>query len=261
MTAFLLDMDGVLYRGDRVIDGAREFMAAIADRPHAFLTNNSSLTPATFRARLQRLGLLADPRAPLITSAIATAEHLHRTHPGFRYFAVGGHGLHAALHAVGKPSNERADYVVIGEGDGLDYQSLTRGGNLLLAGARLVATNPDANVDDGSRVLPGGGALAAPFEVMSGQKALVIGKPEPALYEAGMRALGVTPEDTIMVGDRPDTDIAGAARLGLRTLLVRTGRFRPGDTYPADLPPPTWDVNDLRDWSLPASQGAPLTTT
>ncbi|MCA8903868.1 MAG: HAD-IIA family hydrolase [Hyphomonas sp.] len=253
MTAFLLDMDGVLYRGDRVIDGAREFMAAIADRPHAFLTNNSSLPPERFQARLHRLGLLPAPAAPLITSALATAEHLQRTHPGFRYFAVGGEGLHAALNAVGEPSDEDADYVIIGEGDGLDYATLTRGGNMLIRGSRLVVTNPDSNVDDGSRVLPGGGALVAPFEVMSGQQALVIGKPEPALYEAGMRALGSTPKNTIMVGDRPDTDIAGAARLGMRTLLVRTGRFGPDAAYPNDLPPPSWDVNDLRDWSLPAA--------
>lgn len=248
MTAFLLDMDGVLYRGDRIIDGAHEFLAAIHDRPHAYLTNNSSLPPGAFRQRMQQLGLPPDPGAPLITSAIATAAHLHRVTPGFRYFAVGGTGLHEALTAYGQSANEDVDYVVVGEGAGLDYDTLTRGGNLLLGGARLVATNPDRNVDDGTRVLPGGGALLAPFEVMSGQQALIIGKPEPALYEAGLRALDATPAGTIMVGDRPDTDIAGAAQLGMRTLLVRSGRFGPDDDYPTDVPRPTWDIHDLRAW-------------
>lgn len=259
MTAFLIDMDGVLYRGDRVIPGAQAFLESIHAFPHVFLTNNSSQPPEFFRTRMQGLGLPVADDAPLITSAMATARYLANTQPGFRYFAVGGQGLRLALGQVGVPADDYVDFVVVGEGPGLDYDSLIQGGNLLLDGARLIATNPDANVDHGDFVLPGGGALLAPFEVMSGQRARVIGKPEAPLFEAGLAALttmgetGLAATQTIMVGDRPDTDILGASRLGMQTLLVRTGRFGPDDTYPDSLPRPTWDVADLRDW-LPTLQ-------
>ena len=112
-----------------------------------------------------------------------------------------------------------------------------------------MVTNPDSSVDAWHRgrrqVLPGGGALVAPFEVATGQKAVVIGKPEPLLFEMALERLGVPPEQCVMIGDRPDTDIAGAAALGMSTALVRTGRFTPGAPWPEGLPRPDWDVGSL----------------
>ena len=247
--ALLLDMDGVLYRGDAPLPHAARFCRAIARWPHAFLTNNPTRTPAAVRAHLRALGLTPAPRAAVVTSAVATADWLARQRPGFRYFAVGGEGLHRALAARGRPDAAAADFVVVGEGPGLDYDSLTTGINLILRGARLVATNPDANLD-GTRhgrpvVLPGGGALVAPFAVASGVRPVVIGKPEPHLYEIALHQLGVAAREAVMVGDRPDTDILGAQRLGMRTALVRTGRFPPGAPLPDGVAPPDWDVPDL----------------
>lgn len=251
LKAILLDMDGVLYHGEQALPGAAAFLEAIAGIPHLFITNNPILPPQAVVARLRHLGLPAYDPADVLTSAQATARWLAREKPGFRYFAVGAAGLQQALAAVGTADAGQADFVVIGEGPGLEYESLTTGINLLIkGGARLVATNPDTTVDasrdGGHLILPGGGALVAPFAMASGQQPVVIGKPNPLLYEMAMARLGVCAGECLMVGDRPDTDIAGAARLGMHTALVRTGRFAPGEAWPAALPKAEIDVGDLR---------------
>jgi HAD superfamily hydrolase (TIGR01450 family) len=253
--AFLLDMDGVLYRGDAAIPGAREFLQAIREHPHLCITNNSSVTPETIADKLARLGFSGIGPERILTSAGATAEFLHRETPGFRYFAVGGPGLREALSRLGTEDTETPDYVVVGEGPGLSYESLARGLNCLATSrARLVGTNPDPNLDGTLNgrpaLLPGGGALMAPFAVAAGLEPLFIGKPEPWLYREALRRLGCAAEETIMIGDRPDTDILGAAELGLMTVLVRTGRFGRKQPYPKGLPRPDFDVGELSELRL-----------
>ena len=248
--AILLDMDGVLYHGDRPVSGAAEFLQRIERIPHLFITNNPILPPSAVADKLAGIGLPRPKLEQIITSAQATARWLSKQKPGFRYFAVGAEGLHIALREVGVEDLARADFVVVGEGPGLDYASLTLGINLIVKlGARLIATNPDINVDatiDGEhRLVPGGGALVAPFAVASGVEPVIIGKPNPLLFEMALEQLGCAPERCLMIGDRPDTDIAGAARLGMQTALVRTGRFAPGEAWPKILPRPDWDVQDL----------------
>ncbi len=243
-------MDGVLFHGDTPLPGAIGFVRRLAGLPHLFLTNNPIRTPQAVAEKLARLGFPAVEPAQVLTSALATAQWLAREKPGFRFFAVGGEGLHRALEAVGTPDTEHADFVVVGEGPGLDYDSLTLGLNLIQQqGARLVATNPDHNVDaviDGRhRLLPGGGALVAPFAVAAGVAPVVIGKPEPLLFEMALERLGCAPGECLMIGDRPDTDIAGAARMGLKTAMVRTGRFGAGEIWPTGIARPDWDELDL----------------
>jgi len=250
--AFVLDMDGVLYHGEQVLDGAVAFMERISAHSHVFLTNNPVLPPGRVADRLERLGFPRPDERLIVTSAEATAWWLAREKPGFRYFAVGANGLDAALREQGRADDANADFVVVGEGPGLDFESLTTGINLVLKkDARLVATNPDTTVDatrDGQHVvLPGGGALVAPFMAATGRQPVFIGKPGALLYELAMARIGVEPNQCVMIGDRPDTDIVGAVRLGMRTGLVRTGRFAPGEEYPADLPTPDWDVGSLRE--------------
>jgi len=248
--AVLLDMDGVLFHGESPLPGAAELLSALSGTPHLFLTNNPILSPAAVLAKFARIGLPVPALEQILTSAAATAAWLAAERPGFRYFAIGADGLHQALAEVGQADPDHAEYVVVGEGAGLDYASLTTGINLVLKqGARLVVTNPDHTVDavvDGRhRVLPGGGALVAPFAVATGQAPVVIGKPEPLLYRMALQRLGADAAGTVMLGDRPDTDIAGAARLGMWTALVRTGRFAPGADWPAAIPVPDWDCADL----------------
>jgi HAD superfamily hydrolase (TIGR01450 family) len=248
--ALLLDMDGVLYHGDRLLPGAAAFVSRIADRPHAFVTNNPIRTPAEVADGLARMGLPRPDPSRILTSAEATASWLAQSRPGFHYFAVGAHGLHAALREVGHEDAELADFVVVGEGSGLDYEELATGINLILGqGARLVLTNPDTTVDATRAgrhwVLPGGGALVAPFVAATGVTPVVIGKPEPLLYHMALARIGCDARSCLVIGDRPDTDIAGAARLGMWTALVRSGRFAPGAPWPPDLTRPDWDLPGL----------------
>jgi HAD superfamily hydrolase (TIGR01450 family) len=249
-TCFLIDMDGVLYHGDTVLEGAVSFVDRIRPDRRVFVTNNPIRSPEKVAHKLSQMGFSDIDDSQVLTSAEATAAWLSEHKPGFRYFAVGAEGLHEALSAVGTADAACADFVVIGEGPGLDFESLTTALNLVVKqGARLVSTNPDATVDasrNGEHILvPGGGALVAPFEVATGRKAVVIGKPNPLLYTMAMQRIGAAAADCIMIGDRPDTDILGAQRLGMRTALIRTGRFAPDDALPASIEPPDWDLASL----------------
>ncbi len=248
--SLLIDLDGVLFHGDRVLPGAEEFLQRLGLCPHCFLTNNPIRTPVEVADTLTALGLPRPDPQHILTSALATARWLAHQRPGFRYFAVGAAGLHDALREFGEPDAEHAEVVVIGEGPGLDYGSLTTGINLILGrGARLVVTNPDTTVD-GTRhgrhvVLPGGGALVAPFAAATGVTPTVVGKPEPLLYEMALEQLRCPAGRCLMIGDRPDTDIVGAERLGMWTALVRTGRFPVGAAWSLDMPRPDFDVPGL----------------
>ena len=248
--AILIDMDGVLFHGEHPLPDAAEFIAAIESIPHIYVTNNPISTPIMLAQKLVRLGI-SDPDPDLIvTSAQATAAWLALQKTEFRYFAVGAEGLHLALQEKGIEDKQQADFVVIGEGQGLDYESLTIGINLILKqGAQLICTNPDINVDavrDNQHiVLPGGGALVAPFAAATGVEPIIIGKPEPGLYLMAIKRLGVKAENCVMIGDRPDTDILGAQNLGMKTALVRTGRFLPGEPLPDNVHQPDWDVTSL----------------
>lgn len=248
--ALLLDMDGVLYHGEKAIPAALGFMSAIEHLPHAFITNNPILPAEAVADRLQRLGFRRPQHMQIITSAEATALWLSQQKAGFRYYAVGAEGLHKALREKGIEDHQAADFVVIGEGAGIDYEAIATGVNLILKqGAQLICTNPDHSVDahiDGQhRVLPGGGALIAPFAIAAEVEPLFIGKPHSLLYKIALQRLGVNAQDCLMIGDRPDTDIAGAVAMGMKTALVRTGRFHPGESLPKALPKPDWDVESL----------------
>ena len=250
--ALLLDMDGVLYHGEHILPGALEFMQAQAHLPTAFVTNNPIRSPEAVADNLAARGFARPDARHVITSGAVTARWLHAQRPGFRYFAIGASGLHEQLAQFGQADAERADVVVVGEGPGIDFEQLAIAINLIEQhGATLISTNPDTSVDavrDGRHwVLPGGGALVAPIVAATGVQPITIGKPQPLLYQAALAQLQADPASTLMIGDRPDTDIEGAARLGLRTALVRTGRFAPGAPYPEALHAPDIDVNSLSE--------------
>ena len=186
---------------------------------------------------------------------MATADYLQDLKPGFTYYAVGGPGLHESLRAYGSADETDPDFVVIGEGEGLDYHTLTIGISILSRGrAKLIGTNPDISLDSTHEgkpvILPGGGTLIAPFQVATGIKPLFIGKPNALMYEQGLRRMKREPKETIMIGDRPDTDIKGAVEIGMRSILVCTGRFKRSDPYPRDVPKPDLMVDTLADLDL-----------
>jgi glycerol 3-phosphatase-2 len=221
----LLDLDGVLYRGDQAVPRAPETMRSIRDRGISvvFITNNSSRTPEEVSAKLDAFGIAAQP-SEIVTSALATAEVLAERGGGSA-FVVGEDGLHVALEGAGihiaSGEPDRTDYVVVGLDTSADYMKLKRASLLVQRGAVLVATNPDGSFPSSDGLWPGAGALLAVITTTTGATAMVVGKPYAPLFEtARRRAGGGMP---IVVGDRLDTDIAGAQGLGWDSLLVLSG--------------------------------------
>jgi len=248
--AILLDMDGILFHGMKPIDGAIDFMQAIDHIPRLFITNNPIKLPNEVADKMEQIGFNRPDKKEIITSGEATAAWLAQQKPNFRFFAVGAEGLHKSLQRYGTADKENADYVIIGEGEGIDYSAISIGINLITKqGAQLISTNPDASVDafhNGQHTtMPGGGALVAPFVVATGKQPITIGKPHALLYDIALQQLNISAKDCLMIGDRPDTDILGAQKLGIQTALVRTGRFAPTEPLPDNVSIPDWDVENL----------------
>ncbi len=229
---FLIDLDGVLYRGDRVIDGAPESLSRLraARRRVVFVTNNSARTPEQVAGKLVGLGILAEP-LEVVTSALATADLL-AAQGGGTAFVIGEEGIRTALSKAGltvlRGTPEHADHVVVGWDRSVDYAKLRTAAVLVERGSHLVATNSDVSypAPDGS-LWPGAGALLAVVTATTGRDAEIVGKPHAPLYEAALRRAG--DGRALVVGDRLDTDIAGARALGLDSLLVLTGVSRRDD--------------------------------
>ena len=251
---FLFDLDGVLYRGDEAIPSAAEVIAAMrsAGKGVAFVTNNASATPDAVVGRLDRVGIGAQA-SEVETSALTTAALL--AHRGTQHVVVIGEaGLLEALAGAGVrathardvtdgPDAEVAEAVVVGLDRTADYAALRAACLQVDAGAPLVATNPDTSFPaPGGHRWPGAGALLAAIQATTGATAEVVGKPNAPIFEAALaRAGGGRP---LMVGDRLDTDIEGAARLGWDSLLVLTGID--GREQALEAPhPPTYIGQDL----------------
>ena len=224
--SLLFDLDGVLFRGDEAVPGARETLQALRARGFrlVFLTNNSSRTPEQVAGKLGGFGIRADP-AEVVTSAQATAELL-AARGGGSVFAIGGDGVVQALTGQGlrlvNGDEPEADVVVVGIDEGFTYAKLRTACVLIRGGAGFVATNADVTYPaPGGIVWPGAGSLVAAVAAATGREAEVVGKPFAPLFEAALRrAGGVRP---LVVGDRLDTDIEGANRLGWDSLLVLSG--------------------------------------
>jgi NagD protein len=233
---YLIDMDGVLIRGKTLVPGADEFIQRLHDRGSKFLllTNNSRYTPRDLAFNLQTIGLKIDA-GKIFTSALATARFLHAQKPGGTAYVIGESGLTSALHELGYILTDREpDYVVVGETAGYNFDQVTRGVRLILNGARFICTNPDANGPGEGGIVPASGALAALIETATGMKAFFVGKPNPLMMRSALNYLDVHSEETMMIGDRMDTDIIAGVESGMETILVLTGVTRLEDVarYP-----------------------------
>jgi glycerol-1-phosphatase len=221
----LFDLDGVLYRGEDAVPSAPPTLAELRRRGVApvFLTNNSSRTPLQVAEKLGGIGIEAEP-GEVVTSALATAELLAERGGG-RAFVIGQDGVREALTDAGirilDGEPEEADLVVVGYDGGATYGSLKRASLLVQRGARLVATNGDGSYPAADGLWPGAGALLAVITTTTGAEPEIVGKPFAPLFEAGRRRGGGG--RPLVVGDRLDTDIEGAARLGWESMLVLTG--------------------------------------
>ncbi len=222
---YITDMDGVLLRGRHMIPGADTFIQKLKDRgaEYLVLTNNPVYTPRDLAHRLQTMGLDI-PEERIFTSAMATARFLQSQRPNGTAFVIGESGLTEAIHNVGYIITDiNPDYVVLGETNSYNFELITKTIRLLLEGARFIATNPDPSGPTERGIVPACGALAALIEKASGKAPFFVGKPNPLMMRTALNYLNVHSEETLMVGDRMDTDIVAGVESGMDTVLVLTG--------------------------------------
>ena len=222
---FICDMDGVIYHGNQILPGVREFIQWMQDenKEYLFLTNNSGYTPRELNQKLARMGLDV-PEEHFYTSALATAAFLRQQAPGCSVFAIGEAGLLNALYDAGVTMNDvNPDYVVVGEGRAYSLDTLTKATNLVLGGAKLIGANSDVSGPIENGIAPACGALVAPIEMATGRKAYFCGKPNPLMMRTGLRLLGCHSAEAVMIGDRMDTDVISGMESGMSTVLVLSG--------------------------------------
>ena len=218
-------MDGVLVHEGHVLPGAAELIAKwqAAETPFLVLTNNSIYTPRDLSARLMSGGLNV-PEDRIWTSALATAAFLDKQMPKGSAFVIGETGLTQALHDIGYiQTDTNPDYVVLGETRNFNFENLTKAIRLINAGARFIATNPDATGPSAEGPLPATGSVAALITKATGMEPYIVGKPNPMMFRSAMRKIGAHSESTGMIGDRMDTDVVAGIEAGLHTVLVLTG--------------------------------------
>ncbi|NNN03269.1 MAG: HAD family hydrolase [Acidimicrobiaceae bacterium] len=234
--SWLLDMDGVLVRDDHPIEGANRFLEILRDTstPFLVLTNNSMFTRRDLAARLAHGGLNV-PEENIWTSALATARFLKAQRPGGSAFVIGEVGLTTALHEVGYTLSEvKPDYVVVGETRNYSFERIAKAAQLIQAGARFIATNPDNTTPTQDGIVPATGALTALISRTVSKNPYYIGKPNPLMIRSALRQIDAHSESTAMVGDRMDTDIVAGLEAGLHTVLVLSGvsSARDADHFP-----------------------------
>jgi len=222
---FICDMDGVIYHGNRLLDGASRFVDWLKDndKKFLFLTNSSERSPRELDQKLSRLGIDVD-ESHFYTSALATAEFLASQEKGGSAYVIGEAGLINALYNAGITMNDvNPDYVVVGESPSYSYAKIEKAVQLIRSGARLVGTNPDLTGPAEGGIVPACGSLIAPIELATGSKAYFAGKPNPLMMRQAIKRLGCRREESLIVGDRMDTDIVAGVESEIDTVLVLSG--------------------------------------
>ena len=222
---FICDMDGVIYHGNRILPGVREFVEWLYQekKDFLFLTNSSERSPLELQQKLERMGLSVSEEH-FYTSALATAKFVAKQSPGCSAYVIGAPGLVKALYDVGVTMNDvNPDYVVVGEGRTYSLDTLTKAVNLVMAGAKLIGANSDVSGPIENGIAPACRALIAPIEMATGKQAYFCGKPNPLMMRTGLRMLHCHSAEAVMVGDRMDTDVISGLESGMSTVLVLSG--------------------------------------
>lgn len=222
---FIIDMDGVIYHGNRLLDGVLEFLSWLekSGKKYLFLTNSPHKTPKELHEKLLRLGINVGEEH-FYTSALATASFLASQKPNGSAYIIGESGLIHALYSVGySVNNVDPDYVVVADTRSYNFDNIEQAVNLVIKGAKLIGTNPDISGPVENGIIPSTKALIAPIEIATGKKAYFIGKPNPLMMRIALKKLGALRENTIVIGDRMDTDIRSGLESEIDTLLVLSG--------------------------------------
>jgi NagD protein len=222
---FIIDMDGVIYHGNKLLTGVPEFLRWLEEsgKKYLFLTNSSERTPRELHEKLKRLGITVGEEH-FYTSALATASFLASQKPNGSAFIIGDAGLIHAMYSVGySVNNVSPDYVVVGDTKSYNFSMIEQALNLVLKGAKLIGTNPDVSGPVENGITPSTRALVSPIEVASGKKAYFVGKPNPLMMRIALKKLGLKRDETIVIGDRMDTDVRCGMESEIDTLLVLSG--------------------------------------
>lgn len=223
--AFISDMDGVLYHGNKLLPGVPEFVEWLKreGKKYLFLTNSSERTPKELQAKMHRLGIDVGEDV-FYTSALATAYFLAAQKPNGSAFIIGEAGLiHAMYNAGYSMNNVNPDYVVVGDSRSYNFEKIEIAVNLVLKGAKLIGTNTDVTGPVEGGIVPATRALVAPIELATGRTAYYVGKPNPLMMRIALKKLGCQRDETIIIGDRMDTDIIAGIESEIDTLLVLSG--------------------------------------
>ncbi|TDM12547.1 TIGR01457 family HAD-type hydrolase [Macrococcus lamae] len=244
---YLLDLDGTMYAGTRIIEGAKEFIDYLAEHnlPYLFVTNNASKTPEEVSDKLSSMGFVSTADN-VVTSAMATAMYIAEEKPGASVYVIGGTGIRTALEDAGLvvKVTEDVDYVVIGLDVDITYEKYAVACLAVRNGATFISTNPDVSIPTERGFLPGNGALTSVVAVSTGIEPVYIGKPEQHIMNKAVELIGLPKEELVMIGDLYMTDIMSGINSGIDTLHVQTGVT----TYEAILEekiPPTYSVKNL----------------
>ena len=245
---YLIDMDGVIYRGSKLILGSDLFIQILLEKeiPFPFLTNNSQRSRCDVVLKLAHMGIDVEIKH-IFTYAISTARLLASQKPNGSAYVIGEAGLLTALHDHGYTINEtNPDYVVVGEGQLLNFEVLEKALKLIINGSKLITTNSDPSCPTDSGLRLGCGSTVSFLETASGRKAFSVGKPSPIMMRMARKELDLRTAKVAMIGDTMETDILGGLQMGYRTVLVYSGSTDPLDLekYPYQ---PILAVPSLKD--------------
>ena len=222
---FICDMDGVIYHGNKILEGVAEFVNWMKahNKKFVFLTNSPEKTPHELSMKLERMGLSVSAEH-FYTSAMATAEFLHSQLPECTAYVIGEAALSKALYDQKIYMNDiNPDYVVIGETRTYCFEKIEKAIALVNKGAKLIGANPDTIGVTEQGIMPATGSLVAPIEIATGKKAYFVGKPNPLMLRHGLKKLGCHSNDIAFIGDRMDTDIIAGIESNVDTVLVLSG--------------------------------------
>ncbi|UBH09239.1 TIGR01457 family HAD-type hydrolase [Macrococcus armenti] len=246
---YLLDLDGTMYAGTRVIEGAKEFIEYLSNHnlPYLFVTNNASKRPDEVAEKLTQMGFVATADN-VVTSAMATASYIAAESPGATVYVIGGTGIRQALmdeELVIKDS-EHVDYVVIGLDVDINYEKLSTACLAVRNGAKFISTNPDTSIPTERGFLPGNGALTSVITVSTGVQPKFIGKPMETIMNKAVDIIKLPKEEIVMIGDLYMTDIMSGINAGIDTLHVQTG-VSTYEQVMVEQVPPTYSVKNLME--------------
>ncbi|WP_033827987.1 TIGR01457 family HAD-type hydrolase [Bacillus andreraoultii] len=248
---YLIDLDGTMYLGTEKIEAASRFVQKLAEQgiPYLFVTNNSTRTPEQVAEKLVSFQIPAT-KEQVFTSSMATAQYITEMNPEAKVYFIGEEGLRVALKEKGlRYAGEDANFVVVGLDRDVTYEKFAIACLAIRNGATFISTNADIAIPTERGFMPGNGSLTALIQTSTRVDPIFIGKPETIIMEQALKVIGTNKEETIMVGDNYDTDIAAGIRAGLHTLMVHTGVTTKEQLQQYEIQP-TYAVNSLDEWKL-----------